>query len=262
MARPTETFMQSSLNPIVFALRRPITVMAGVAALAVAAGLALVRMPMDIFPTLDLPVIYIAQPYGGLNPAQMESQITAYYEGHAIYINGIHHVESRTIQGTAVVKLFFHPGTNMAQAMAETVGYVNRARGFMPPGTLPPFIVRFDVSNVPVGYLVVESDGGRSMGELSDLTLTRVRPIFGSLPGVSSPPPMGGNSRTIVLNVDPERLRAYRLSPDDLVSALNSGNLVLPSGSARIRDQVPMVSANTVVLDPQELGDIPVKPGE
>src|SRR5215467_8532460 len=208
--------MQSSLNPIVFALRRPITVMAGVAALVVGCVLALTRMPIDIFPTLDLPVIYIAQPYGGLNPSDMESQITAYYEGHAIYINGLHHVESKTIQGMAVVKLFFHPGTNMAQAMAETVGIVNRAKGYMPPGTLPPFIVRFDVSNVPVGYLVVESEGNRPMGELSDLTLQRVRPVFGSLPGVSSPPPIGGNSRTIVLNADPERLRAYKLSPDDL----------------------------------------------
>jgi multidrug efflux pump subunit AcrB len=254
--------MNSSLNPIVFALRHPVTVMAGVAALAVAAVLALIRMPMDIFPTLDLPVIYIAQPYGGLNPAQIESQITAYYEGHAIYINGIHHVESKTIQGTAVVKLFFHPGTNMAQAMAETVGIVNRAKGYMPPGTLPPFIVRFDVSNVPVGYLVVESEGNRPMGELSDLTLQRVRPIFGSLPGVSSPPPIGGNSRTIVLNADPERLRAYKLSPDDLVTALSKGNQVLPSGNARIRDQAPMVQTNATAVDPQDLGNIPVRPGE
>src|SRR3954451_21727553 len=103
--------MNASLNPIVFALRHPITVMAGVAALAVGSALALARMPVDIFPTLDLPVIYIAQPYGGLNPAQMESQITAFSEGHALYINGIRHVESKTIQGSAVVRLYFHPGT-------------------------------------------------------------------------------------------------------------------------------------------------------
>src|SRR5262249_29642410 len=163
----------SGLNPIVFALRHPITMMSGVAALVVACVLALVRMPIDIFPSLDLPVIYIAQPYGGLNPAEMESQITAYHGGHALYINGLHHVESKTIQGMAIVKLFFHPGTNMAQAMAETVGIVDRARGYMPPGTLPPFIIRFDVSNVPVGYVVVDSDGPRTMGELSDLTLQR-----------------------------------------------------------------------------------------
>jgi multidrug efflux pump subunit AcrB len=253
--------MRSSLNPIVFALRHPITMMAGVAALVVAAVLALVRMPIDIFPTLDLPVIYIAQPYGGLHPADFESQVTAYLEGHSIYINGLHHVESKTIQGATVVKLFFHPGTNMAQAMAETVGIVDRARGYMPQGTLPPFILRFDVSNVPVGYLVVESSGNRPMGELSDLMLQRVRPIFGTLPGVTSPPPMGGNSRTIVVNVDPEKLRSYRLSPDDVVSALNSGNVVLPSGNVRIRDQMKLVTANTVVKDIQDLGKIPIRPG-
>ncbi len=253
--------MSSGLNPIVFALRHPITMMAGVAALVVACVLALVRMPIDIFPSLDLPVIYIAQPYGGLNPAEMESQITAYHEGHALYINGLHHVESKTIQGMCVVKLFFHPGTNMAQAMAETVGIVNRAKGYMPPGTLPPFIIRFDVSNVPVGYVVVESDGPRTMGELSDLTLQRVRPVFGSLPGVSSPPPMGGNSRTIVLSVDPDRLRSYHLSPDDVVNAVSSGNMVLPSGNVRINDRMTMVSANAMVHDPQDLGNIPLQPG-
>jgi multidrug efflux pump subunit AcrB len=254
--------MSASLNPIIFAMRHPITVMAGVAALAVTSCLALSRMPIDIFPTLDQPVIYVAWPFGGLNPAQMESEVTAFIESHCIYLNGLHHVESKTIQGMTVVKLFFHPGTNMAQAMGETVGIMRRAEGYMPPGSVPPFILRFDVSNVPVGYLVVDSDTNRTMGELTDMTLQRVRPIFGRLRGASSPPPLGGNARTIVVNVDAERLRSYRLSPDDLVAALSSGNLVLPSGNARIRDQVPMVSVNASVRDPQELLDIPIKPGE
>ena len=96
-------------------------------------------MKIDIFPSLNLPVIYVAQPYGGLDPAQMEGLITNYYEYHFLYISGIHHVESKNVQGTALMKLFFHPDTNMAQAMAETVQYVNRARAFMPPGTVGPF---------------------------------------------------------------------------------------------------------------------------
>src|SRR5438270_5572573 len=107
--------MNSSLNPIVFALRHPITMMAAVAALAVGSVLAVQRMAFDVFPTLDLPVIYIAQPHTGLDPAQMESQITAYYEGYSIYIGGIEHVESKNIQGLSITKLFFHPGTNMGQ---------------------------------------------------------------------------------------------------------------------------------------------------
>ena len=254
--------MNSSFNPIAFALRHPVSVMAGVAALVVACGLAVTRMPIDVFPSLDLPVIYIAQPYGGMDPAQMESQIASYYEGHSIYMTGIHHVESKNIQGMTVVKLFFYPGTDMANAMAEAVGYANRAQGFMPPGTLPPFILRYDTGSVPVGYLVIDSEKPRSVSEMSYLALFRVRAIFGSIPGASSPPPFGGNMRAIVVNLDPERLRAYRLSPDDVVAALTTGNLVVPSGNARISDQMPMVPSNAMVADPQELGRIPIKPGE
>jgi multidrug efflux pump subunit AcrB len=185
--------MNSTLNPIVFALRHPITMMAAVAALFVGSLMAAQRMVIDVFPTLDLPVIYIAQPYTGMDPAQMESQITAYYEGYSIYITGIHHVESKNIQGLSLTKLFFHPGTNMAQAMAETVGYVNRAHANMPASALPPYIVRFDTGSVPIGYLALDADSDRSIAELQDLALQRVRPVFASLPGASSPPPAGGN---------------------------------------------------------------------
>jgi multidrug efflux pump subunit AcrB len=255
--------MSSSFNPIVFALRHPITVMAAVAALAVGAGLAVQRMAIDIFPTLDLPVIYIAQPYGGMSPGQMESQITSFYEGHSLYITGIHHVESKNVQGMALIKLYFHPGTNMAQAMAETIGYANRSKGYVPQGTVPPFIVRFDTGSVPVGYLVLESDdpGKYNMGQLQDLAIYRVRPIFGSLQGVSSPPPIGGNTRAVVVNVDPDKLRSYRMSLDDVVSALNDGNTITPAGNVRVHDQVPMVPINAMVRDPQELGNISLRPG-
>jgi multidrug efflux pump subunit AcrB len=255
--------MSSSFNPIVFALRHPITVMAAVAALAVGAVLAVQRMAIDIFPTLDLPVIYIAQPYGGMSPAQMESQITSFYEGHSLYISGIHHVESKNVQGMALVKLYFHPGTNMAQAMAETIGYANRSKGYVPQGTVPPFIVRFDTGSVPVGYLVLETDdpGQYTMGQLQDLAIYRVRPIFGSLSGVSAPPPIGGNTRAVVVNVDPDKLRSYRLSLDDVVSALNEGNTITPAGNVRVHDQVPMVPINAMVRDPQELGNISLRPG-
>src|SRR3954468_10855925 len=263
MALDGEEFaVNASLNPIAFAMRHPVSVMAGVAALAVASLLAARRMAVDVFPALDLPVIYIAQPYGGMDPAQMESQLTSYYEGHSIYMTGIHHLESKNIQGMAVIKLSFYPGTDMGGAMAEAVGYTVRARGFMPAGTLPPFLLRYDTGSVPVGYLVIDSDQARSVGEMTDLALFRVRAIFGSIPGASSPPPVGGNIRSIVINLDPERRRAYRLSPDDVVAALGAGNLVVPSGNARINDRAPMVPSNAMVADPQALGSIPVRPGE
>src|SRR5260370_3973149 len=145
------------MNPIVLALRHRFVVMVGGVALVLGAGVSVRRMPVDIFPDLNTPVIYVAQPYGGMDPQQMEGFLTYYYEYHFLYITGIHHVESRNIQGVALLKLHFHPGTNMAQAMAETVNYVNRSRSFMPPGTVPPFIMRFDAGSLPVGYLVFQS---------------------------------------------------------------------------------------------------------
>src|SRR5881392_1479696 len=170
------------MNPIVFALRRPFTVMVFIVALVLCAALPTQGMPADIFPDLGVPVIYVAQPYGGMDPGQMEGFLTNYYEYHFLYITGIHHVESKNIQGVALMKLFFHPGTNMAGAMAETVRYVNRARSFMPPNTVPPFIMRFDAGSVPVGYLVFESKT-KSIGQIQDEALNRVRPMFASLPG-------------------------------------------------------------------------------
>src|SRR5207302_2498819 len=122
-----------------------------VAALVMPPVFGIGQMPRDIFPDLGVPVIYVAQPYGGVDPAQMEGFLTYYYEYHFLYITGIEHVESKSIQGNALIKLQFHPGTDMSQAMAETVAYVNRARAFMPPGTVPPFIMRFDAGSVPVG---------------------------------------------------------------------------------------------------------------
>src|SRR5260370_40871479 len=121
------------MNPIVFALRHPVTVLVGVVALAAGGGIAVYgpdttkRMKVDIFPKLNLPVIYVAQPYGGIDPAQMEGFIVSWYEYHFLYIAGIEHVESKSIQGVGLVKLFFHPGTDMSQALAQTIAYVERA---------------------------------------------------------------------------------------------------------------------------------------
>lgn len=208
-----------NFNPIVFALRRPYTVMVAILAVVLGSVLAVSRMKIDIFPSLNLPVIYVAQPYGGLDPAQMEGLITNYYEYHFLYVSGIHHVESKSVQGVALMKLYFHPGTDMAQAMAETIQYVNRSRAFMPPGTVPPFVMRFDTGSVPVGYLVLSSET-RTVGEIQDHALNRVRPLFSTLPGVSAPPPFGGSIRSVVLRVDPDALRRHDASPDDVIAAL------------------------------------------
>src|SRR5215510_3380516 len=174
-------------------LRRPITVVVLVIAVALGALVALQRMTRDIFPPLGIPTIYVAQPYGGMDPAQMEGYLTYYYEYHFLYITGIEHVESKSIQGASLMKLQFHPGTDMSQALSETIGYVNRARAFMPPGTVPPFVMRFDAGSVPVGYLVFSTTNeSRTVGQMQDAALNLVRPLFATLPGVSAPPPFGG----------------------------------------------------------------------
>jgi multidrug efflux pump subunit AcrB len=250
------------MNPIIFALRHPITIMVLVAGVVLASVLAVLRMKIDVFPQLNLPVIYVAQPYGGMDPKQMEGLITNYYEYHFLYISGIHHVESKNIQGVALMKLFFHPGTDMAQAMAETIQYVSRSKAFMPPGTVSPFVMRFDTGSVPVGYLVFSSKNPkRTIGEIQDAALFKVRPMFAALPGVSAPPPFGGNQRTVVVRVDPDKLRSYNLSPQEVIAALSAGNTISPSGNIRIKDRMPIVPTNALVRKAEELGSIPIRPG-
>ena len=246
---------------VLFSLRRPVTVLVAVLTIAVFAWLAIRRMPADIFPNVGSPTVYVAQPYGGMDPAQMEGFVTYYFEYHFLYITGIEHVESKSIQGAALMKLVFHPGTDMSQAMAEVVGYVNRARAFMPPGTVPPFITRFDAGSVPVGQLVFSS-AARPAGEMQDIALNRVRPLFATLEGVSAPPPFGGNQRTIVVRLNPDKLRQYRISPEEAIVTVNRASTVLPAGNVRMGDVNYIASTNAVLggkLD--DLLDAPVRPG-
>jgi multidrug efflux pump subunit AcrB len=245
---------------ISLAMRRPITIIVLVVGIALCSILALVRMPVDIFPDLNLPVIYVAQPYGGMDPAQMEGYLISYYEYHFLYITGIEHVESKSIQNVGLVKLYFHPGTDMSQALAQTVSYVERSRAFMPPGTVAPFVVRYDAGSVPVGQLVFSSET-RGVGEIQDLALFRVRPMFATLPGVSAPPPFGGNQRTVVIHVDPDRLRAYSMSPQEVIKAVADGNTILPAGNLRTGDINRLAPVNSVVSGIQELGNLPIRSG-
>src|SRR4029450_10434981 len=242
------------------ALRRPISILVAVIAIALTAAFAVSRMRADIFPDLDLPVIYVAQPYGGMSPAQMEGYITYYYEYHFLYIDGIESGESKAIQRTSLLKLTFHAGTDMAQALAQTIGYTNRARAFMPPGTVGPFIMRFDAGTVPVGYLVFSS-GSRSLGEIQDVGLNRVRPQFATLAGVTSPPPFGGSQRTIMIRVDPDRLRSYGMSPDEVIRAVSAGNVIMPSGSVNIGEETRISPMNAIVSNIDDLLELPIRTG-
>ena len=241
-------------------LRRPISVFVGAACLALLAWFSYVRTAVDIFPNLNLPVIIVAQPYGGMDPAQMEGYLVYYYEYHFLYIAGIDHVESKSIQNVGLIKLYFQPGVDMNQALAQTVSYVDRSRAFMPPGTVAPFVVRFDAGTVPVGQLIFSSDT-RSVGEIQDLALNRVRPTFATLPGVSAPPPFGASQRTIVVRVDPDRLRSLHLSGDEVVRAIAAGNTILPGGNVRTGDLNRIAQVNSPVSRIKDLEDLPIRTG-
>ncbi len=248
------------MNLARFALRHPWTVIVAVVAVVLGAWLGLQRMTRDIFPPLGIPTIYVAQPYGGMDPAQMEGYLTYRYEYHFLYIANIEHVESKSIQGASIMKLQFHPGTDMSQAMSETVAQVNRARAFMPPGTVAPFIMRFDAGSVAVGHLVFSTDDPNiTLSQMQDQALNKVRPAFATLPGVSAPPPFGGSSRAIVVNVNPDRMRAYNLSPDDVVQALSKGNPISPSGNMNLDGRYPIVPTNAIVTNIKDLEAVPLK---
>ncbi|HLX63170.1 MAG TPA: efflux RND transporter permease subunit [Planctomycetota bacterium] len=241
-------------------LRRPVMIIVAMLALALAAISAVQKIPRDIFPDLGVPVIYVSQPYGGMDPSQMEQFLMNHYEDHFLYISGIEHIETKTIQGSGLVKVQFHEGTNMAQAMAEVIGQVNRSRAFMPPGTVPPTVIRFDAGSVPIGDLVFESQTRRS-GELQDMALTRVRPLLSTLPGVSSTPPFGASARTIVIRVDPDRLRSYNMAPEEVVQALIGANSIAASGNVNVGNIMYMVPNNATVHDIKELENVPIRPG-
>jgi multidrug efflux pump subunit AcrB len=245
---------------VLLALSRPLTVVIVLIALALASILAIQRMPVDIFPQVGDPAIYVAQPYGGMDPAQMEGFLTYYYEYHFLYITGIDHVESKSIQGAALMKLVFHQGTDMASAMGETIGYVNRARAFMPPGTVPPFVTRFDAGSVAVGQLIFSSDN-HTLGELQNFALNQVRPLFATLEGVSAPPPFGGNQRSIVVTLDPDKLQQYQISPEEAISAVSDATLVMPSGNMWTGETNRIARTNATLggnLD--ELLSTPIRP--
>ena len=240
------------------AMGRPVTIIVAVAATVLFAVLAITRMKVDIFPTIDLPRVTVIQPYGGMDPTQMEGYLVTFYEQHFFYISGVDHVSSRSIQSASVMDVYFQPGSDMADAMAQVVAQVERSRAYMPPGTVTPFILRYDVGSVPVGFLVFSSPT-RNLGEIQDLVYSRIRPVVSTTPGVTTPPPFGGNQRSIVITIDAKKLAEYHLDIEQVVQAVNDGNVIMPSGVVRTGDLQRMASINSVVGDIQNLLNIPLQ---
>lgn len=242
------------------ALRKPVTIVVAVIAIVFFSVMAIRQMKIDIFPSLSIPTIYLVQPYGGLSPQQVEGYFAPYYEFYFLYLTGVKSVESKSIQGTCVMKITFREGTDMSQAAGEVAGWAFRARAHFPPTTVPPVILRFDAGSLPVGQLVFTSQT-RTLGEMQDLAIFRVRPIFATIPGISATPPIGSNQKTVIIRVNPDKIREYNLSPDQVVQALAKTNDVSPAGTVRVGDQTLITGDNAVVENIQELGNVPLQLG-
>ncbi len=250
------------MNPTVLAMRRPVTTLMLVVALISGGGLAYQRMRVDIFPSLNVPKIYVFLDYIGMSPDQVEGFIVNELELYFQYVDGINDINTRNIQQVALCELSFEPGTDMGQAMAQVVAMSDRAMSWMPKGTLPPMIMRMDAGSVPVGYLVFESDT-TSLGAMGDLAQNVIRPLVQkNVPGTVAISPFGPNMRSIVINVDPQKLLDYNLTPQKVTEALASGNTVIPAGNIYVKDSMPIVANNATVVDIQKLGDIPLRLGE
>ncbi|MEO6962154.1 MAG: efflux RND transporter permease subunit [Puia sp.] len=239
------------------ALKRPITVLVLFMGLLLFSIAAIRTIPIDIFPKLNLPTIYVIESFGGMSPQQMEGFFATRMQDQFLYVNGIQNIESKNIQGLTLIKLSFYETTNMAEASAQVALQVNRASKFFPPGALPPQVIRFDASSLPVGQLVFSSKT-KSLKEIYDLVATRIRPMFASVKGLSAPPPFGANSRSIVVSVDPEKLRRFNISPDQVVEAIAKNNSMTPAGNLRIDSLMYVTTVNSLEEHVQEFEDIPL----
>ncbi len=243
-----------------FALKKPLTIMVAVLAIAYFSFTAIKNINVDIFPKVELPVIYIAMPYGGLTPAYMDGFMANEFQKVLIFVSGVKGIDFKSVQGFTLMKLTFYSGTDMAQASGELAAQVARAMGFLPPGAVPPQVVRFDGSSLPIGQLVFESSQ-RSITELQTLALTKIRPMFVTIPGVTAPAPFGGNARTMVVKVNPELMLSYGLSAEEVTMAIARNNFPAPAGNIRIGDQNLMSPSNTMAIGPEEFLNIPIRTG-
>ena len=249
------------MNIIRFALRKPIAIMVMVFAIAFFSYNTIKKINVDIFPEVELPAMYIAMPYGGLSPAYMDGFMANEFQKVLLFVGGVKNIDFKSVQGLTMMKLTFYPGTNMAQAAGEVSTSVSRAMGFLPPGAVPPIVVRFDGSSLPVGQLVFESEQ-RSINEIQTLVLTKIRPMFVEIPGITAPAPFGGNARAMVIQIHPEALQAHSLSPEEVTAAITRNSLPSPAGNIRIGDDNLMAPINSIAQGPEEFLNTPVKTHE
>jgi multidrug efflux pump subunit AcrB len=241
-----------------FAIKHPFFILALCLMIAVVGVVTVARMPVDLFPEINIPVVVVATFYAGMPPQQVESDITDSYERFFTLGSGIDHIESRSLPGVSLIRIYFAPGTdpNAAVSNISNLAMANLRR--LPPGTLPPVVLKFDASSLPVCLVTVKGQGLNET-QLKDLAQFTVRNQIANVPGASVPQPYGGRYRQIMVYVDPAKLEAHQLSLMDVVGAINESNLILPAGDVRIGPKDFNVYANSQVSQVDDINTIPLK---
>ncbi|HEY1240291.1 MAG TPA: efflux RND transporter permease subunit [Bryobacteraceae bacterium] len=241
-----------------FAIRNPYFIVVVCLFIAVIGVTSAVRMPVDMFPTMNIPVVAVATFYSGMPPEQIETDITSRFERFFTLGAGIEHIESRSLPGVSVIKVYFQPGTN-ADSDVTTISNLAMAQlRRLPPGTLPPVILKFDASSLPV-CLVTFKGEGLNETSLRDLAQYQVRNQIASVPGASVPQPFGGRYRQIMVYADPYKLEAHQLSLMDLVRSINNANLILPAGDVQLGQLDYNIYTNSQLPTVQEIDQLPIK---
>jgi multidrug efflux pump subunit AcrB len=241
-----------------FAIRNPYFIVVICLIIAVVGVTSLVRMPVDMFPAMNIPVVVVATFYSGMPPEQIETDITSRFERFFTLGSGIEHIESRSLPGVSVIKVFFQPGTNPDSAVTTISNLAMAQLRRLPPGTLPPVVLKFDASSLPV-CLVTFKGEGLDETQLRDLAQFQVRNQIASVPGASVPQPFGGRYRQIMVYTDPYQLEAHQLSLMDAVRSLNRANLILPAGDVQLGQLDYNIYTNSQLRTVGEIDQLPLK---
>jgi multidrug efflux pump subunit AcrB len=241
-----------------FAIQNPYFIVVVCLIIAVVGGSSLVRMPVDMFPAMNIPVVVVATFYSGMPPEQIETDITSRFERFFTLGSGIEHIESRSLPGVSVIKVYFQPGTNPDSAVTTISNLAMAQLRRLPPGTLPPVVLKFDASSLPVCLVTFKGEGLNETA-LRDLAQFQVRNQIASVPGASVPQPFGGRYRQIMVYADPYKLEAHQLSLMDVVRSLNDSNLILPAGDVQIGSIDYNIYTNSQLRTVGEIDQLPVK---
>ncbi len=241
-----------------FAIRTPYLIVVLCLVVLVLGGVSVAQMPVDLFPAMDIPVVAVATFYSGMPPEQIEGNITYHLERFFTLASGIDHMESRSLAGASLIKVYFQPGTNPDSAVTTIASLAMAEISHLPPGTLPPFVLKMDASSLPV-CLVTLKGAGLSETQLKDLAQNVLRNQLAGVRGAAVPQPFGGRWREMMLYVDPFRLESHQMSPMDVVRSINDSNLVLPAGDVQIGRFDYGIYANSQVTNVHDLNNVPIK---